>query len=136
MSTLDRAIEIAVAAHFGQVDKAGKPYILHPLRVMMAQESDEARAAAVLHDVVEDSDIGFCDLTQEGVDAAIVQAVFDLTRNADEPYAAYVERAGANPIARAVKIADLRDNLSPDRPCPESLRPRYEKALARLIELG
>ena len=132
MSTLDRAIEIAVEAHAGQVDKAGQPYILHPLRVMLAQTTDEARIVGVLHDVIEDSDWTINDLRHQRFGQPILEAVWALTRRKDEEYSAYVERAGANPLSRSVKLADLRDNMRPDRPCPESLRKRYAAAIEQL----
>jgi (p)ppGpp synthase/HD superfamily hydrolase len=77
MATLERAIEIAVKVHAGQMDKGGAPYILHPLRVMLAVRSQEARMAAVLHDVVEDShgNVTIEQLRAEGFPEAVVEAV-------------------------------------------------------------
>jgi (p)ppGpp synthase/HD superfamily hydrolase len=117
--TLDEAIRVAVDAHAGQLDKAGKSYILHPLRVMMTVESpslDSARKVAVLHDVVEDSK-----WTLESLDAKFgltteEQAALQLlTHGEHEDYDAYVERLASHSLARAVKIADLRDNLDVTR---------------------
>ena len=117
--TLEEAIRVAVDAHAGQIDKAGKPYILHPLRVMMTVESpslDSARKVAILHDVAEDSR-----WTLESLDAAHglsseeQAALRLLTHGEHEDYDAYVERPASNPLARAVKIADLRDNLDVTR---------------------
>ena len=130
---LEDAIEIAVRAHRGQTDKAGRPYILHPLRVMLAQSNDSARIAAVLHDVVEDSDIELADLKREGFSPVVVEAVDCLTRREDETYAEYigrVRRSGTHAVL--IKIADLRDNLG--RPGGDSLKPRYTKALAALAK--
>lgn len=131
MSDLSTAIKLAVDAHYGQVDKSGQPYILHPLRVMLAQERQDDRIAAVLHDVVEDSDsVGHGDiLALFGAD--VHEAVFALTRQPDEEYRAFIRRAKSNPIARRVKIADILDNL---RPGAEHLVPRYQAALAVLRE--
>ncbi len=117
--TLDEAIRVAVDAHAGQLDKAGRCYVLHPLRVMMTVESpslDSARKVAVLHDVVEDSDwtVELLD-AKFGLTAEEQAALRLLTHADDEDYAAYVERVAANPLARAVKIADLRDNLDVTR---------------------
>ena len=112
MNDLERAIEMAVEAHEGERDKAGETYIRHPLRVMEAVETEEARIAAVLHDVVEDADCTLEEVKQEfGPD--IRDAVDALTRRKeeDEPYMEFVERAAANPIAREVKIADIEDNM-------------------------
>ena len=112
---LDRAIALASQAHSGQVDKAGAPYILHPLRVMMAMGDDDSRVVAILHDVVEDSDITLDDLHAEGFPALVVDAVDALTRRQGEAYEAFILRVGQNNIARSVKIADLRDNLDVSR---------------------
>lgn len=107
MSDLTIAIRIAAELHRGQVDKAGLPYILHPLRVMLSMDDDLRRIVAVLHDVAEDSEDGWRALH-------------------DETYEDFILRVSRNPLARQVKIADIRDNL---RPGAESLRPRYEAAL-------
>lgn len=111
MNLLEKAIAIAVGAHRNQKDKAGAPYILHPLRIMLQMKSDEERIAAVLHDVVEDSDWTLEELKEEGFPGAIIAAVDCLTRRAGESYTAFVKRAGKNPLARKVKRADLVDNL-------------------------
>lgn len=143
MSTLERAIEIAASAHAGQRDKAGLAYILHPLRVMLAVSTPEARIAAVLHDVVEDTSWTLDRLEAEGFDAPILEAVSLLTHEpgseppSEDEYLAYVARAGANTIAREVKIADLRDNLDLTRIREPSARDyarlqRYQRALVLL----
>ena len=117
--TIDEAIQVAAKAHEGQLDKAGKPYILHPLRVMMTVDGpslDSARKVAVLHDVVEDSEWTVEKLNQEFTLAADEQAAIRLlTHGDDEGYDAYIERVAADPLARAVKVADLRDNLDVTR---------------------
>ncbi len=108
---LERAIQIAVAAHAGQTDKAGAPYILHPLRVMAACDSIDEKTVAVLHDVLEDTAISSTDLLAEGFPAEIVEVVECLTRRDGETYGEFIERAGQNQLAARVKIADLNDNL-------------------------
>jgi (p)ppGpp synthase/HD superfamily hydrolase len=115
MATLERAILIAAQAHLGQRDKGGAPYILHPLRMMMRMESEDAMMAAVLHDVVEDSDWTLEQLRAEGFSEDVLQAVDCLTRRDDESYDEFVARAQANAIARRVKIADLEDNMNVKR---------------------
>jgi guanosine-3',5'-bis(diphosphate) 3'-pyrophosphohydrolase len=139
MSTLERAIAIAVEAHAGQTDKGGAPYILHPLRVMMRVEGDDVRIAAVLHDLVEDTEWTLEALRAEGFDGSVVDAIDGLTRRDGEAYLDFCRRAAANEIARAVKLADLEDNLDPARVAalPEanhSLADRYRKARAILLE--
>lgn len=115
MSTLERAIVIAAQAHAGQVDKAGAPYILHPLRVMLAVDTPDERIVAVLHDVVEDTDWTLDRLRAEGFAESIVEAVDSVTRRDGESYEDFVQRAARNPIGRNVKRADLRDNSNLSR---------------------
>jgi (p)ppGpp synthase/HD superfamily hydrolase len=110
-ATLEDAIELAVKAHRGQVDKAGQPYVLHVLRVMMRVEEEPERMAAVLHDVVEDTPYTLDDLRKIGFAEEVVAAVDSLTRRDGESYEDFVTRAGKDPIARRVKIADLEDNM-------------------------
>jgi (p)ppGpp synthase/HD superfamily hydrolase len=112
MANLERAILIAAQAHLGQRDKAGAPYILHPLRLMMRMESEAAMIAAVLHDVVEDSDWTLEQLRGEGFSEEVLQAVDCLTRRDDESYDEFISRAKADAVARQVKIADLEDNMN------------------------
>lgn len=129
MSTLERAIQIAAAAHAGQVDKAGQPYILHPLRVMLRVQGLHERMAAVLHDVVEDSPVTLAELAAEGFPAPVLQAVAALTKLPGETRLAAAGRAAADPLACAVKLADNAENMDLSRiPCPS------EKDFARLQE--
>lgn len=137
MSTLERAIAIAAEAHGGATDKVGAPYILHPLRVMLRVQGEEARIVAVLHDLVEDTAWTLEDLRAEGFSEAVIAAVDGLTRRPGEVYLDFCRRAAANEVARIVKLADLEDNLAPDRVAalPEenrSLAERYRKAHAIL----
>src|SRR4051812_31424399 len=112
MSTLERAIAIAAEAHAGQVDKAGAPYILHPLRVMLSVETTDERIVAVLHDVVEDCPGWTAErLRDEGFSTAVLRGVDAVTKRDGESYESFVVRAAADPLGRAVKIADLRDNM-------------------------
>ncbi|MFD0725608.1 HD domain-containing protein [Lysobacter brunescens] len=111
MSTLERAIELAARAHAGQRDKGGHPYILHPLRVMQAVSGEAERIAAVLHDIVEDTAITFDDLLVEGFSIEVVDAVRALTKFDGETREQAARRIVRNPIARAVKLADIADNM-------------------------
>ncbi len=115
MSTIERAIAIAAAAHEGQLDKAGAPYVFHPLRLMMRMATIEERIVAVLHDVVEDSAITFEDLEKEGFSTAVLEALESVTRQPSENYDKFVLRAAANPIGRRVKLVDLEDNCDLSR---------------------
>jgi (p)ppGpp synthase/HD superfamily hydrolase len=135
---LTRAITIAAEAHHDQVDKADAPYILHPLRVMLAQTTDEARIVAVLHDVVEDNeDWTFERLASEGFGDDILEAIRRVTKNDREDYEDFARRAAGHPLSRAVKIADLEDNMDLSRLPNVSEKDReriekYRRALAIL----
>ncbi len=116
MSSLQRAIEIAVEAHAGQTDRAGQPYILHPMRVMFHVCSEAEQTVAILHDVVEDNPAWpLARLAEEGFADDILQAVDDISRREGESYEDFVRRAAQRPLARAVKLADLRDNMNIER---------------------
>jgi hypothetical protein len=145
LSTLENAIALAVEKHRGQVDKAGAPYILHPLRVMLAVSSEHERMAAVLHDVVEDCGVTLDDLRERGFPEAVVEAVEALTKRPDEHgpdrYFSFVERAGQDEIARVVKLADIEDNMDLSRidaPTEDDLVrvERYRKARKLLEAIG
>lgn len=111
MSNLDTAIAIASKAHAGQVDKAGQPYILHPLRLMLKFRNEEEMIVAVLHDVVEDSDISLNELKNSGFSEAITQAIDCLSKRNGESYDDFILRVANNALARKVKIEDIKDNL-------------------------
>ena len=110
MSTLERAIVIAAEAHVGQVDKAGAPYVLHPLRMMLRLSTSDEMIAAVLHDVVEDCGLSLEMLRADGFSEQVLEAIDSVTRRAEESYEEFVLRAASNAIGRRVKLADLRDN--------------------------
>lgn len=136
----ERAVRIALDAHRGQRDKGGGAYLLHPLSVMARVHGDAARLVALLHDVVEDSDWTLDQLRDAGFPEAVVAAVDALTRRADEPYEDALARAAANPLARAVKRADLEDNLDVRRlgeiaPRDVERLERYRRALDTLAAL-
>jgi len=138
VSTLERAVAIAAQVHAGQRDKAGEPYILHPLRVMLRMATDELQIVAVLHDVLEDGTLTAEDLRREGFAPAVVEAVVALTRLEGESYSAFVRRAARNPLAREVKLSDIADNLDPLRlarlpvAVAKELESKYTAALAIL----
>jgi len=108
---LAQAIALAAQAHVNQVDKAGQPYILHPLRMMQRLDDRAAQIVAVLHDVVEDSAITLADLQAAGFAPEIISAIDAITRRADEDYAQFITRLQGNALARQVKLADLVDNM-------------------------
>jgi (p)ppGpp synthase/HD superfamily hydrolase len=136
--TLDEAIQVARRAHEGQLDKSGRPYIAHPLRVMGKVRSEHERMAAVLHDVVEDTPVTLADLKAAGCPEEVVAAVAAISKRPGEDQTEYLARVATNPIALAVKRADIADNMSPDRlarldaATQERLRVKYESALRQL----
>ena len=107
---LFKALHIAMNAHEGQVDRAGKPYIMHPIMVASMTHSCDEFVTALLHDVLEDSTYTVDDLHREGIPEHIVEALCLLTHDKDEPYMDYVRRIKCSPLARAVKLADLKHN--------------------------
>jgi (p)ppGpp synthase/HD superfamily hydrolase len=109
---LERAILLAVQAHAGQTDKAGAPYILHPLRVMLKLQAATEMITGVLHDVLEDTPSTLADLRREGFAEEILAALDCLTRRPGESYEDFILRVAGNPLARKVKLADLEDNLN------------------------
>jgi (p)ppGpp synthase/HD superfamily hydrolase len=141
VSTLERAIAIAAEAHAGQVDWAGLPYVLHPLRMMMRVSSTDERIVAVLHDVCEDCPGWTLDrLRGEGFSDRIVEALRSVTKRDGEDYEAFVRRAAANPIGRSVKLADLNDNSDLSRISAPSERQlqlieKYRRAIDMLGQL-
>ena len=110
-SEYTKALDIASWAHRDQKDKAGKPYFGHLARVSMACDSDAAKIVALLHDVIEDTDLTPDKLEEMGISEFIVVAVVCLTRKPEESYDDFIKRLAPNPIAREVKIADLEDNM-------------------------
>lgn len=136
--TLEQAIRLAATVHEGQSDQAGAPYILHPLRVMLAVTTPEARMAAVLHDVVEDGEVTPEQLRAAGFPESVVAAVDALSRRKDEDYEAFIRRLAPDPIAREVKLADLRDNCNLTRIAEptETDRARVEKYRRAIEYLG
>lgn len=105
-----KAMKIAYAAHAGQADKTGIPYIYHPIHLAESMTEEKAVITALLHDVVEDTDITIDDLAREGFHADILTALTLLTHNPAEEYMDYISRLSTCPLARKVKLADLRHN--------------------------
>ena len=134
-SVFETALEIAVNAHKGQVDKNGVAYILHPLAVAGLLDSLELKTIAVLHDTIEDTDVTAY-LLEKGIPKHIVEAVQLLTKPEDEEYESYLRRVKENPLAKQVKLADLANNTDPKRASGlnEKRRKKYELAKRILAE--
>jgi (p)ppGpp synthase/HD superfamily hydrolase len=142
---LGQSIEIMRRAHEGQMDKSGRPYYLHPLRVAMRliHCTPEERHAALLHDVVEDTPLTLADLRALGYSDEVLDLVDILTRRmpAGESHREYLERVVASGNAKAlrVKLADVLDNMSPARssslpPEHQGMKHRFSKDLQRIAE--
>lgn len=134
---LDQALELAEVHHASQTDKAGKLYIDHIHRVVDAVHTPEEKLAAALHDLLEDTELTASDLLAEGCPPEIVRVVQALTRGDDESYEEFVRRAVQDPIARAVKRADVADNADEARlallPSGQAARLRSKYARAAKI---
>ena len=129
---LEKAIEIAVEAHRGQIDKAGKEYILHPMRVMLRGRNDTEMIVGILHDVVEDTPITIDMLRLEGFSEDILAALECVTKRRGESYGTFIDRVLTNPLATQVKLYDMEDNMNRDRipyptPKDEARFRKYEK---------
>ena len=105
-----RALKLCFAAHEHQVDKSGIPYVFHPFHLAEQMKDEASTGTALLHDVVEDTDYTLEDLRQMGYPEQVLEALTLLTHDDGSPYLDYVARLRDNPIARQVKLADLRHN--------------------------
>lgn len=129
---LNKAIEVAYEAHRGIFRRDSKPYITHPEAVAKALDSEHLKVLAWLHDVMEDNPRYTEARMRELFPAWVVDHLLLLTRREDEAYDEFVLRAMSNPATRAVKIADIRHNLSTlER---GSLRDKYRLALRLMGE--
>ena len=110
-----KAINVAFKAHEGQKDRAGIPYVTHPLHLAESMDDEDSTVAALLHDVIEDTDMTLEDLRNEGFTETQLEAVRLLTHEDNVLYMAYVRELGENPLARKVKLADLKHNMDRTR---------------------
>jgi (p)ppGpp synthase/HD superfamily hydrolase len=139
MATLQRAIELTVLLHSKQVDKSGQPYILHPMRIMLRCSTAEERQAAIMHDLIEDTNLTIEELAKEGFCQSVIDCVNCLTRRDGETYADFIERCCENSMAIKIKLLDIADNMDVTRldTLGESdlgRLKRYHRARKRLLE--
>jgi len=140
MSLIEKCIAFALEAHRGQTDRNNRPYILHPLYLMSQMDTEEEMMTAVLHDVVEDTDYTLADLREMGLPESVLRAVSLLTHDKDAlSYDEYVRRLKPDPIARKVKMADLKHNMDIRRLSAVTEKDavrfeKYRKAYAFLLE--
>lgn len=135
-----KAYKIAEKYHDGQVDKAGKPYMEHILKVSSTVMSLDEQVVALLHDVLEDTSCSATDLVDYGIPERLVTSIEAMSRKPGEQYSAFIKRVKKDPIARTVKLADLEHNMDETRfkdpsAYPESLRKRYLKAKQDLLDV-
>ena len=109
-SQSEKAYEIAKKAHLGQIDKDGEDYIKHPEKVASFVNSDEEKAVAYLHDVIEDTELTLEDLCEYGFSEEVLKAVDVITKKKGQDYQSYLNLVKTNELARVVKLADLRHN--------------------------
>ena len=139
MDQIQLAQQICQEAHDGQVDKAGKPYYLHPFAVADMCETEEEKVVAYLHDVLEDSEYDEMYLRMCGFSEKVVEAVKTLTKDLDEDYMQYIDRISQNKLATSVKLADLSHNMDIDRidhpvEADYARVEKYRAAMKRLLQ--
>jgi len=139
MRLLEKAIVIATNAHMGQFDKAGAPYILHPLRVMMRMSTIESKIVAVCHDLIEDTYITLKDLMNEGFPDDIIFSIDCMTKCRGEDYNAYLDRVISDKMASECKLEDMRDNsniyrLNKIKDKHLKMIEKYHKGALRILE--
>ena len=132
-----KALKLCFEAHKDQTDKSGLPYVFHPFHLAEQMETEDTTVAALLHDVVEDTDYTLEDLAAMGFGEPVIRALGLLTHDDSVEYMDYVRAIKADPIAKAVKLADLRHNSDPSRmdvmtEKDLARREKYRKAMALL----
>lgn len=132
----NEAMKLAYSAHHGQVDKSGIPYIFHPYHLAEQMPDEYTTCVALLHDVVEDTNVSLADLAAV-FPREVVDAVATMTHAKDEPYLEYVKRISTNPLARIVKLADLRHNSDESRlkHADEATRAHFREKYRQAFEI-
>lgn len=133
-----RALKLSYEAHKDQVDKSGVPYVFHPFHLAEQMQDEATTCVALLHDIIEDTDYTLDDLSSKGFSDEIVSAIVRMTHNKSVPYMEYIARIAENPIAKAVKLADLKHNSDLSRldivAEKDLKRVRKYKAAIKLLE--
>ena len=132
-----RALKLCFEAHKGQVDKSGMPYVFHPFHLAEQMVDEPTTVVALLHDLIEDTEYTLADLRQMGFSGEVIAAIALMTHADGVPYMEYVAQIKANPIAKAVKLADLKHNSDLSRldtvtPKDEARAEKYKTAIALL----
>ena len=134
-----KALKLAYEKHNGQLDKSGLPYIFHPFHLAEQMDDEDSVIVALLHDVVEDTDVSVNGLEEMGFSERVIEAIKLMTHQKSTDYFEYIKRIAENPIAAKVKIADLRHNSDLTRLSSVTEKDRervekYKKCLDFLIE--
>lgn len=134
-----KAMQLCFEAHKDQLDKSGLPYVFHPFHLAEQMKDETTTVVALLHDVIEDTDLTLNDIAEEGFGDEVVQALSLLTHEDDVPYMDYVAKIKNDPIAKTVKLADLAHNSDLSRldvvdEKALKRREKYQKAIAFLNE--
>lgn len=134
-----KALKICFEAHKEQTDKSGMPYVFHPFHLAEQMEDEETTVVALLHDVVEDTRFTIKDLAEKGIPPSTLETLALLTHDEAVPYLEYVAALKTDPIARAVKLADLRHNSDLSRldivdKVAKERTAKYAQAIAMLTE--
>ena len=138
---LEKAISTASQFHTGSIDKIGEPYILHPIRVMLSLNTEKERIVAVLHDTIEDTELTLDGLDSLGFSKEIIEAVDAISKRKGESWKDFIWRVSKNELAKRVKYADIKDNMSPiriyklDHVTRERLERKYLEAL-KILEVA
>ena len=132
-----RALSLCFEAHKDQRDKSGMPYVFHPFHLAEQMTDEETTVVALLHDVIEDTEYTLADLREMGFEPRVLEAIALMTHAPEVPYMEYVAAIKRNPIARAVKLADLRHNSDASRldtvtPRDEARAAKYQAAIELL----
>ena len=130
------ALKLCFDAHKDQLDKSGMPYVFHPFHLAEQMKDEKTTAVALLHDVIEDTDCTVDELRKMGFSEEILAAISLMTHSPDVPYMEYVAQIKNNPIARTVKLADLRHNSDMSRlDAPTEWDYKRAEKYAKAIEL-
>lgn len=130
-----KAMRLCYEAHHGQTDKAGVPYVFHPLHLAEQMTDETTTVTALLHDVAEDTEYTLEQLAAMGFSERVLEALRLLTHDPQVPYLEYVAALREDPVARAVKLADLRHNSDLTRLPPELRSPEREERYRQAIRL-
>jgi len=126
------ALKLCFEAHKDQVDKSGMPYVFHPFHLAEQMNDEDTTIVALLHDVVEDTEYTIEDLREKGFGEKVIEAIRLMTHDSSVPYMEYVAQIKTNPIAKAVKLADLKHNSDTTR--LETITPKDEKRAEKYRE--